>query len=395
MNQFQHQRMRIMIVVGARPNFIKAAPIIERMRRFHDFLEPILVHTGQHYDEKLSGLFFEELKMPKPDIYLGVGSGSHAVQTARIMMEFEKVVLDSLPNLVAVVGDVNSTLACALVAKKCHIPVAHIEAGLRSFDMGMPEEVNRVLTDRISDYLFVTEGSGFQNLVMEGVDEDRIFFVGNVMIDTLLDHLRMASIRPVLSNLGLAVKRYALLTLHRPENVDDQKSLAMLLEAMTAISQKIPVVFPCHPRTRLNIDKFGLSSYFDDCRFRLIEPQGYLDFLRLESEAALVLTDSGGVQEETTIMNVPCLTLRKNTERPVTLTDGTNILVGPYPEKIMAAVENILAGKIKSGQAPKYWDGRASERIVEIFLRIGDGAVLPLPGKSGTAKIKTPESAAK
>ena len=394
MNRFQHQRTKIMIVVGARPDFMKAAPIIERMRRFHDFLEPTLVHTGQHYDEKLSGLFFEELKMPRPDINLGVGSGSHAVQTARIMIEFENVVLENAPHLVAVVGDVNSTLACALVARKCHIPVAHIEAGLRSFDMGMPEEVNRVLTDRISDYLFVTESSGFQNLVMEGVDEDRIFFVGNVMIDTLMEHLRVASSRPVLSNLGLTEKRYALLTLHRPENVDDRESLARLIEALATISQIVPIVFPCHPRTRLNIDKFGLAYYFDDNRFRLIEPQGYLNFLRLESQAALVLTDSGGIQEETTIMNVPCLTLRKNTERPVTLTDGTNILVGPYPEKILAAVENILGGKIKSGQAPKYWDGRASERIVEVFLRIREGKLSPRAGIPGTAKIKTIETSA-
>jgi len=381
-----------MIVVGARPNFIKAAPIIEKMRRFHDFLEPILIHTGQHYDQKLSGLFFEELKMPKPDLYLGVGSGSHAIQTAKIMTEFERVILDNPPDLLAVVGDVNSTLACALVAKKCHFPIAHIEAGLRSFDMDMPEEINRILTDRISDYLFVTESSGFQNLVKEGVDEDRIFFVGNVMIDSLLEHLKIASVRPTLAELGLREKQFALVTLHRPDNVDDQKSLARLIEALSIISQKIPMVFPCHPRTRFNIEKFGLSTYFDDCRFRLIEPQGYLDFLKLESEAALVLTDSGGVQEETTILNVPCLTLRKNTERPVTLSDGTNILVGPYPEKIVATADNILAGKIKTGQAPKYWDGHASERIVEILLKLRETMLAPQPAKQGTAKIRAAES---
>jgi UDP-N-acetylglucosamine 2-epimerase (non-hydrolysing) len=381
--------MRIAVVVGARPNFMKAAPIIDRMQRFRDFLEPTLVHTGQHYDQKLSGLFFDELKLPRPDIHLGVGSGSHAVQTAAVMTEFEKVVLDNPPDLVTVVGDVNSTLACALVAKKCHIPVAHIEAGLRSFDMGMPEEINRVLTDRISDYLFVTESSGFQNLVREGVDEDRIFFVGNVMIDTLLAHREAAAARPILSELGLIPKRYALLTLHRPDNVDDPQSLSRLIEAVSAISQRVPVVFPCHPRTRLNIDKFGLSSYFDPGRFRIIEPQGYLDFLRLQSEAALVLTDSGGVQEETTILNVPCLTLRKNTERPVTLTDGTNVLVGPYPEKIIAAAESALAGHVKAGQAPKYWDGRASERIVEIFLKIRESMVMPTPARQSTARIRT------
>jgi UDP-N-acetylglucosamine 2-epimerase (non-hydrolysing) len=374
---------------------MKAAPVIERMRRFHDFLEPTLVHTGQHYDQKLSGLFFDELKMPRPDIYLGVGSGSHAVQTAKVMTEFEKVVMENPPDLVAVVGDVNSTLACALVAKKCHLPVAHIEAGLRSFDMDMPEEINRILTDRISDYLFVTESSGFQNLVHEGMDEDRIFFVGNVMIDTLLVHRQAAALRPVLTELGLSSKKYALLTLHRPDNVDDSKSLTSLIEAISAIAQRMPVIFPCHPRTRLNIDKFGLSPYFDGVRFRLIEPQGYLDFLRLESEAAMVLTDSGGVQEETTILNVPCLTLRKNTERPVTLTDGTNILVGPYPEKIIAAADNILGGQAKTGQAPKYWDGRASERIVDVFLKIRESMFSPTASRQGTARIKTVEPVSK
>jgi UDP-N-acetylglucosamine 2-epimerase (non-hydrolysing) len=391
LNQFQQQRMRIAVVVGARPNFMKAAPVMARMRRFSDYLEPILVHTGQHYDRKLSGLFFDQLKMPQPDLYLGVGSGSHAVQTAKIMTEFEAVVLENPPDLVVVVGDVNSTLACAVVSKKCHIPVAHIEAGLRSFDMGMPEEINRVLTDRISDYLFVTESSGFQNLVHEGVDEDRIFFVGNVMIDTLLEHRNAASTGPVLASLGLESKKYALLTLHRPDNVDDPKALLRLIEALSVVSVKIPVIFPCHPRTRLNLDKFGLASYFDDVRFRLIEPQGYLDFLGLESEAAMVLTDSGGIQEETTILNVPCLTLRKNTERPVTVLDGTNILVGPYPEKIIAAAENILAGNVKAGQAPKYWDGRASERIVEVFLRIRESMLSPQPTRQGTTRIRTVE----
>jgi UDP-N-acetylglucosamine 2-epimerase (non-hydrolysing) len=388
LKQFHPAQMKVMVVVGARPNFMKAAPIIDGMRRYQDYLEPILVHTGQHYDQKLSGFFFNDLKLPKPDIYLDVGSGSHAVQTGKIMMEFEKVILENPPDLVVVLGDVNSTIACAMVAAKCHLPVAHVEAGLRSFDREMPEEINRILTDSISDYLFITEGSGFQNLRKEGVDENQIFFVGNVMIDSLLVHQKMASQRPILGDLGLEPKKYALLTLHRPDNVDDPRTLARLLEAISAIAQRIPVIFPCHPRTRLNIDKFGFTSYFGDDRIRLAEPAGYLDFLKLESEAAFVLTDSGGIQEETTMLNVPCLTLRRNTERPVTVTDGTNILVGPFPEKIVAAAENILSGNFKQGQIPKYWDGKAAERIVDIFLKIREDALKPHAVKPGTTRIR-------
>lgn len=392
MNQYEQAKMKVMLVVGARPNFMKAAPLIDRMKRYGDYIEPILVHTGQHYDQNLSGHFFDDLKLPKPDVYLGVGSGSHAVQTAKIMVEFEKVALENPPHLVVVVGDVNSTVACALVAAKCHIPVAHVEAGLRSFDMSMPEEVNRVLTDRISDYLFVTESSGYQNLVSEGVDPEKIFFVGNVMIDSLMAHLKVAQEKSIVRDLGLEPKKYALLTLHRPDNVDHEKTLTHLIQAVRVISAWIPVIFPCHPRTRLNIDKFGLASYFDNGRFRLIEPTGYLDFLKLEAEAGMVLTDSGGIQEETTILDIPCLTLRKNTERPVTITEGTNMLVGPYPEKIVAAAESILAGNLKSGQIPKYWDGRASERIVDVFLKIREQMLVPYPVKPGTAKIKTIEA---
>lgn len=388
LNDFPRSKMKIMVVVGARPNFMKAAPIIDSMKRYDDFFYPILIHTGQHYDQKLSQLFFDDLELPKPDIYLGVGSGSHAVQTAKIMVEFEKIVSENRPHMVVVMGDVNSTIACALVAAKCRIPIAHVEAGLRSFDMGMPEEINRILTDRISDYLFVTESSGFQNLIKEGVDGNKIFFVGNVMIDSLLAHSKIAEQRPILNELGLEMKKYALLTLHRPDNVDDQKTLARIIEAISEISLKIPVIFPCHPRTRLNIDKFNLQSYFDDSKFRLVEPAGYLDFLRLQSGAAMVLTDSGGVQEETTILNVPCLTLRKNTERPVTLTEGTNTLVGPYREKIVAAAENVLNGNVKIGSVPKYWDGKAAGRIVEIFLKIREGLLKSPADKNGTAKFK-------
>ena len=388
MNDYPENKMKTMIVVGARPNFIKAAPIIDCMKRYNDFLEPTLIHTGQHYDKKLSQLFFDELKLPKPDIYLGVSSGSHAVQTAKIMVEFEQIVNENRPDIVVVMGDVNSTIACALVAAKCHIPIAHVEAGLRSFDMGMPEEINRILTDRISDFLFVTETSGFQNLIKEGVDQERIFFVGNVMIDTLLAHMKIAQERPILNELGLEAQKYALLTLHRPDNVDNEKLLSEMVAALAVLSNRIPIIFPCHPRTRLNIDKFNLSSYFDDDKFRLVEPAGYLDFLKLQSAAAMVLTDSGGVQEETTILNVPCLTLRKNTERPVTITEGTNILVGPYPDKIVAAAIDILNGNIKTGSIPKYWDGRAAERIVEIFLNIRKNIFVPHQIKEGTDKIK-------
>jgi UDP-N-acetylglucosamine 2-epimerase (non-hydrolysing) len=363
-------KFKVMVIVGARPNFMKAAPIIERMKRYQDYLEPILVHTGQHYDQKLSGLFFDDLKLPKPDLYLGVGSGSHAIQTAKVMMEFEREVMDNPPDLVMVLGDVNSTIACALVAAKCQIPVAHVEAGLRSFDMGMPEEVNRILTDRISDFLFITESSAFKNLRHEGIDEDRIFFVGNVMIDSLLGHLKMAQARTILSEMNLSDKRYALVTLHRPDNVDNREALSNLIQALSVVSNNIPIIFPCHPRTRLNIENFGLSDYFGQDKIRLVEPLGYLDFLKVESEALMVLTDSGGIQEETTILNVPCLTLRKNTERPVTVNEGTNILIGPYPEKIIAAADKILGGEFKSGQIPKYWDGRAAERIVDILLEI-------------------------
>ncbi len=380
--------MKVMVVVGARPNFMKAAPIIERMKRFSDFLDPILVHTGQHYDRRLSQLFFDELKMPKPELHLGVGSGTHAEQTAKIMMEFERVVLENTPHLIVVVGDVNSTLACALVAAKCKILIAHIEAGLRSFDMSMPEEINRIMTDRITDFHFTTESSACQNLISEGADENAIFFVGNVMIESLLNHIKIARNRGIANQLGLQQKNYALLTLHRPENVDDPRTLKNILSAVNSLTERVPVIFPCHPRTRLSIDKYKLSSYFGETGIRLIDPVGYLDFLKLESEAAMVLTDSGGIQEETTVLNVPCLTLRKNTERPVTLTEGTNILVGAYPEKIVAAAENILNGNVKTGKFPKYWDGRVAERIVDVFMNVRKSLFEPDSIKEGTDKIK-------
>jgi UDP-N-acetylglucosamine 2-epimerase (non-hydrolysing) len=378
-----------MIVVGARPNYMKAAPVIKHMRRYDDFLEPIILHTGQHYDPMLSEQIMTELGMPRPDIYLGVGSGTHAEQTARIMLEFEKVIMEDPPHLVVVIGDVNSTLACALVAAKCKILIAHIEAGLRSFDMSMPEEINRVLTDRISDYLYPSESAAFQNLMNEGFDAGAVFFVGNTMIDSLTEHFNQAQTRPYPYNLELEPTKYVLMTLHKPENVDDSKTFKSIINAVSTFSGRMPVIFPAHPRTKLNIDNFELSSYLERAGIRIIEPTGYLDFLKLESEAAFVMTDSGGVQEETTILNVPCLTLREKTERPITTIEGTNTLVGQYPERIAAEAERILTGNFRNGSKPKYWDGEASKRIVETFVKIREQLLEPDSIKDETRKIKT------
>jgi UDP-N-acetylglucosamine 2-epimerase (non-hydrolysing) len=381
--------MKIMIVVGARPNYMKAAPIIGQMRRYDDFLEPIILHTGQHYDPMLSEQIMTELGMPQPDIYLGVGSGTHAEQTARIMLEFEKVIMEDPPHLVVVIGDVNSTLACALVAAKCKILIAHIEAGLRSFDLSMPEEINRVLTDRISDYLYPSESAAFQNLMNEGFDAGAVFFVGNTMIDSLTEHFNQAQTRPYPQNLELEPSKYILMTLHKPENVDDSRTFKSIINAVGSFSGRMPVIFPAHPRAKLNIDNFELSSYLERAGIKIIEPTGYLDFLKLESEAAFVMTDSGGVQEETTILNIPCLTLREKTERPITTIEGTNTLVGQYPERIAAEAERILTGNVKNGSKPKYWDGEASKRIVETFVKIREQLLEPDSIKDETRKIKT------
>ncbi|UCC81326.1 MAG: UDP-N-acetylglucosamine 2-epimerase (non-hydrolyzing) [Candidatus Zixiibacteriota bacterium] len=381
--------MKIMMVVGARPNYMKAAPIIKQMHRFADFLEPIIVHTGQHYDHILSEQIMSELGMPQPDIYLGVGSGTHAEQTANTMLEFERILIADPPHLVAVFEDVNSTLACALVAAKCKILIAHVEAGLRSFDMSAPEEINRVLTDRVSDFLFPSESAAFQNLMNEGFDAGSVFYVGNTMIDSLTDRFTEAQTRPYPENLDLKPKSYALLTLHKPENVDDFKIFRSIINAVGSFSDKMPVVFPAHPRTKLNIDKFELSPYLERAGIKLIGPTGYLDFLKLESEAAFVMTDSGGVQDETTFLNVPCLTLREITERPVTTIEGTNILVGRIPERIAAEAERILGGNIKEGSKPKYWDGEAGKRIAETFIKIRQNLFEPESIKDGTKKMKT------
>jgi UDP-N-acetylglucosamine 2-epimerase (non-hydrolysing) len=349
--------MKVLNIVGARPNFMKIAPIVEEMKKAPD-LNGLLVHTGQHYDEGMSDVFFRDLGIPVPDIHLGVGSGTHAEQTARIMVEFEKVCVEQKPDLVVVVGDVNSTMACTIVAAKLLIRVAHVEAGLRSFDRAMPEEINRLVTDALADILFTTSRDADENLKREGVDAAKIHFVGNVMIDTLLKHRQKAA------SLKLEKpERYALVTLHRPSNVDDPKVLGPILEALEEISRSLPVIFPIHPRTAKRVRDFGLSMN----GIRTMDPLGYLEFLNFEASATVVLTDSGGLQEETTILRVPCLTLRHNTERPVTITHGTNIMVGPDKARILDAFNRIMSGDWKPAGPPEYWDGHAAERIVRVI----------------------------
>ena len=361
--------MKIACIVGARPNFMKIAPILEAMKPYPK-LQPLLVHTGQHYDYEMSGVFFEDLNIPEPDVYLGVGSGSHAVQTAKIMIEFEKVVLEHKPNMVLVVGDVNSTLACALVAAKLHIPVAHVEAGVRSFDKSMPEEINRILTDAFSDYLFPPSNYGCENLRHEGIPEEKIFLVGDVMIDTLLKHKDKAAATPILNELGLQKGKYALMTMHRPHNVDIKENLIKILDAIQEIQSKIQIVFPMHPRTRRRIKEFQLGEKMSDMKNQMItEPIGYLRFLNLMAHAKFVITDSGGMQEETAVLNVPCLTLRDNTERPETINEGTNTLVGNNTQRIIEESFKILDGQGKTGTYPELWDGHASERIVSILTK--------------------------
>lgn len=360
-------KLKVVNVVGARPNFMKMAPIHERMQRYPD-IEAHLVHTGQHYDRAMSTLFFENLGMPEPDYYLGVGSGGHGEQTGRVMIKFESVMRTLAPDLVVVVGDVNSTIACALVAVKLGCKVAHVEAGLRSFDRTMPEEINRVLTDQISEYLFVTEASARDNLRREGISEEKVYFVGNVMIDSLLAHRERASLRPVLKTLGLTPRQYALVTLHRPANVDDPAVLAKLIEALCTLSEWLPVLFPVHPRTRQKLSESGLDAQISHYEgFQLIPPLDYLDFLKCMDNARLVITDSGGIQEETTVLGVPCITARDNTERPVTVSQGTNVVVGRDPQRILQAAFAVLQGEGEEGRRPELWDGRAAERIVEIL----------------------------
>jgi UDP-N-acetylglucosamine 2-epimerase (non-hydrolysing) len=350
---------------------MKMAPIIEALNRHPGRFQPTLVHTGQHYDERMSKAFFDDLGMPRPDVDLEVGSASHAEQTARIMLAFEPVCLQERPDLVIVVGDVNSTLACALTAKKLGIAVAHVEAGLRSRDMTMPEEINRICTDAIADLLFTTDRLADENLLTEGVPAERIHFVGNVMIDTLERHRAAAEKAPLMRELALAPRGFAAVTLHRPSNVDDKATFQGILEALYEVSKDLPIVFPMHPRTRARLEEFGLDRTLgnEDGGVLAMEPLGYLDFLHLTMNARLVLTDSGGLQEETTVLGVPCLTLRANTERPITCTEGTNQVVGNSKARILAAAHSVLDQPYPEAQAPEKWDGGAADRIVEVLLQ--------------------------
>ena len=363
--------LKVLNIAGARPNFMKVAPIYAEMKRRVAEFEPMIVHTGQHYDAAMSDSFFVDLGMPKPDVHLGVGSGSHAVQTAKIMTEFEPVVLREKPDWVLVVGDVNSTIACALVCAKLGVRVAHVEAGLRSRDRSMPEEINRILTDSISDLLFTTSQDADENLRREGIPGERIRFVGNVMIDSLLEHLKIAEDSTVRSDLGVVEGEYAALTLHRPSNVDDRDVFSDILEALMMIAEQLPIIFPVHPRTREKIEEFGFGESIAKSNIRLIEPLGYLDFMRLYSGARLVLTDSGGLQEETTVLGIPCLTLRENTERPITIEMGTNLLVGTNSDKIKQAAFDVLDPRIdkKQTKIPPLWDGKTAGRICNELLK--------------------------
>ena len=374
--------MKLILVCGARPNFMKVAPLIRAIEKHNTSpqspvpIHHLLVHTGQHYDYEMSQIFFEDLELPQPDIYLGVGSGTHAEQTGKVMIGFEKVLLQEKPDLVVVVGDVNSTLAAALAAVKLHIPLAHVEAGLRFYDLTMPEEVNRLLTDAISDYLFTPSPDADENLKREGIPEDRIFLVGNIMVDSLLQNKGKAEKRNVFRQLGLKKEGYAVLTLHRPDNVDDGEKLAKILEAVQEVSRLIPVVFPAHPLTQKRLKEFDLLNQLPTTNHQppvtshqllITGPLGYLDFLNLEMNAKFVVTDSGGMQAETTILNIPCLTLYYGTGWTATVAEGTNTVVGVERERIIEEVDKILAGKGKKGTCPKLWDGRTAERIVEII----------------------------
>ena len=378
-------KKKIMVAAGARPNFMKIAAVMMELAKYPQHFEQILVHTGQHYDAEMSDSFFSDLGLREPDIHLGVGSGTHSEQTGKIMIRFEKACMEEKPDLVMVVGDVNSTVACTLVSAKLSIPSAHVEAGLRSFDRTMPEEINRVLTDQLCDYLFTTCEDADQNLIKEGIAKERIFFVGNTMIDTLLRHIEVAKKSKILDKLGLKdknkVKKYAAVTLHRPSNVDERETLKGILHALNKITEKLPVILPAHPRTTKMIKRFRLkemvdyresiSSYnFDKSSKKalILPPLSYLDFLSLMSKAALVLTDSGGIQEETTILGIPCLTIRRNTERPITIKEGTNTLVGNDPDKILHTALGVLKEGVTQKKRPKYWDGRAAQRIAKILL---------------------------
>ena len=373
MEASQSATHHIICIVGARPNFMKIAPIMVALKEFSPALEVTLVHTGQHYDVAMNEQYFQALGIPSPDINLEVGSGSHAVQTAEVMCRFEAALEGKSPTAILVVGDVNSTIACALVATKKGIPVIHVEAGLRSFDRAMPEEINRVLTDQISDMLFTTEPSGRDNLLREGVADKRIHFVGNVMIDTLRHNLaRAIPTSTIVSDAGRPgfvndEKKYAVVTMHRPSNVDDEAILGSLINTVITISKQLPVILPLHPRTKSMIEKFGFGKLLDTPDILLLPPMGYLEMLGLMKDAKVVLTDSGGIQEETTALGVPCITLRNNTERPITVDEGTNTIAGQDSQTILTIFNEVMRSGGKGGRVPQYWDGRASNRIADVI----------------------------
>jgi UDP-N-acetylglucosamine 2-epimerase (non-hydrolysing) len=362
--------IKILNVVGARPNFMKVAPL-HRAFENHPEIDARIVHTGQHFDAKMSDIFFEQLEMPKPHYFLGIGGGSHTEVTAKTMLAFEKVILKEQPDLVLVVGDVNATLACALVAIKLHIPVAHVEAGLRCGNRSMPEELNRILTDSVSDFLFITEKSGVANLKREGVPDEKVFFVGNVMIDSLVNCLEKAQNGTVLEELGLSKNEFVVMTMHRPANVDTEVGLKAILSIIEDTTKYKKVVLPIHPRTANNLKKLGLLEPLHATKnLILTEPQGYLQFLQLMQNAAVIITDSGGIQEETTFLKVPCLTFRDSTERPITVEVGTNQLLADLnPQTVHEKLIEILEGKTKDGQIPPLWDGKTAERIAEILVK--------------------------
>lgn len=390
--------MKMVLVAGARPNFMKIAPLVRAIERHNSLaaspmasIEYLLVHTGQHYDYNMSDSFFNDLKLPQPHIHLGVGSGTHSEQTGKVMIEFEKVLLRESPEMVVVVGDVNSTLAATLAAVKLNIPVAHVEAGLRSFDRRMPEEINRLVTDALSTYLFTPSPDGDENLLKEGISPDKIYRVGDIMVDSLLFHLEEAKKSDILKRLGLmkeqtakldSVVPYALLTLHRPSNVDEEESFKKIMAALDSIGKRIPIIFPVHPRTKKQLLALGLEKKirFYDVEEKVdlsspgihgLDPLGYLDFLSLMTRAKLVLTDSGGIQEETTVLGIPCLTLRDTTERPITIKEGTNVLVWNETQKIIEEAFKILDGKGRKAKIPEYWDGKTAERIIKILAEKG------------------------
>ncbi len=365
--------LKVLGVVGARPNYMKIEPVFRLLEEEAESFSTLLVHTGQHYDETMSQIFFRDLGFRSPDIDLGVGSGTHAEQTGIVMMRLEEVLVERQPDLVIVVGDVNSTLAAAVTAAKLHIPVAHIEAGLRSYDRRMPEEINRVVTDALASYLFTPSRDADENLKREGIPDNRIYFVGNVMIDALMRCRSLAEKSSIFKELGVERGKYALVTLHRPSNVDDPQVLLEILKAIIEIQKSVTVIFPIHPRTEKQIQQYGFQSEVENLpNFKIIQPLGYIDFLALEAHARLVLTDSGGIQEETTVLGVPCLTLRENTERPITVTQGTNQVVGHNYEEIVTSAFSILEGRDFKVQIPELWDGHAAERIVSVLRSVGE-----------------------